>query len=261
MSDIGPVAAIMSAPSMAAPTSAPLPPPSADESWRSLLRDVFPRDPHSIGGVTIQFLRAPLEALQRLSSDTTYRGYWNFLIACLGALPIFMLFVLPWLGKKLTGLPFTIGGTEMFAWRLKLEVIQVAGILILSPLQYYLCRALSNAERTPRAYFKMCVLSVSYGTMLRMATGILSLCAGLAMYAWQLYVTPQHAMVAEEVAGSLAVVIFVTAAHRRFWCMSWFRAFWITVLIATVSWAVVYPALWQAVAMIEQLGVMQRLGS
>ncbi len=234
-------------------------PSTGDEGWLSLVRDAFPRDGHGVVSVAMQFAHAPLRALMRLSNDAAYRGYWNFLLACIGVLPVLVLLILPWIAKR-AGHPVSVPiDVQMFVTRLRLEVFQIAGILILSPAQYYLCRALSDVPRSPRAYFKMCVLSVSYGTMIRMAFGIVAFAFALAATLARVPFDNSVVGMCEAVIGSVAVVAFVTAAHKRFWMMSWFRAAWVTVLIAAVSWGVVYPALEFIGGVIEKSALLYRL--
>ena len=233
--------------------------PALDEGWFSLLGDVFPRDGHGVFSVGVQFLRAPISTLLRLSGDRLYRGYWNFLLACLGVLPVLVLLILPWIAKR-AGHPVSVpADTQMFVTRLRLEIFQIAGILILSPAQFYLCRALSPVPRSPRAYFKMCVLSVSYGTMIRMAFGIIAFSFALAMTLARVLFDQSVLALCENLLGSIAVVAFVTTAHKRFWAMSWWRAIWVTVLIAAVSWGVVYPALQSVGTAIEQSAIFKRM--
>ena len=230
---------------------------TADEGWHGLIYDIAPRDPHGIFSVGWDLVRAPIETMLRLAADIRYRGYWKFLIACLGLFPVLVNIVLPWIGSKALDLQITTNGEHLFLSRLKLEVLQIAGILILTPAQYYLCRALSPVERTPRAYFKLCVLSVSYGTILRMLVAVVAFGVGLGTILSGRYVDAYAFGLAENVIGSVIILAFVTVAHRRFWLMGWLRAGLVTLVIAAVSWTAIYPMLFWMVGEVEKIG---RLG-
>jgi hypothetical protein len=55
-----------------------------------------------------------------------------------------------------------------------------------------------------------------------------------------------------------AILVFVTAAHRRFWGMSWPIAVMVTIGIAAMSWLVVYPGL---TTLLEQAKIGETLSS
>ena len=123
------------------------------------------------------------------------------------------------------------------------EAVQYVGMAILTPIQYYVCRALGTRPRSPMSYVKLCVLSVSYGAILAIvaaliffATGVMALKSGTNLDLGAIWQGLTLITLAE-------ILAFVSASHKRFWGMSWPVAIGVTLSIAALSWLVVYPAL------------------
>jgi hypothetical protein len=202
--------------------------------------------------VAISFLRHPVRTILRLTDDPAYRSHWSFLTACVGTQLTLAYVALP----RLYALLFNARDAANSSAVLNNEIVQYAGMAILTPIQYYLCRALGSIRRTPMSYIKLCVLSVSYGTLLWIVTALLYFAIVIADLKAGSILELDEVWQALSFLTMGAVLMFVTATHRRFWGMSWAIAIAVTIAIAAASWLVVYPGL-QAV--IEQAKIGETL--
>ena len=225
------------------PVAGPVAAAADAEGWASALRDIFPREENGVFSVARQFASTPVRAILGLTGNPAYRGQWKFLLACLSAMPILQLLILPRIGNALANLPVTATKADVFALQLAIETLQIAGVLILSPLQYYACRAIGTIDRTPRSYFKLCVLSVSYCTMLTIAAWSIAYLIAMALLVGNAPLDGNKLIMVEDWALRLGIVAYVAIVHRQFWGMTWLKAIAVTIAIAVVSWVVVYPAL------------------
>lgn len=238
-----------------ADSSAPAPATQA-EGWSALAGDFLEHgEKNGMLSVVASFALHPVETILRLTEDKSYRGHWAFLSACLAAQFTLSFVLLPRILSWCYGIPVPENKAAVFAN----EILQYAGIAILTPIQYYVCRALGTIPRTPRAYVKLCALSVSYGSLLSSASIIAFLgIGGLAVAGHWLTDTTVIGQ-ALTLLVMLGVVVFVTCSHRRFWGMSWLVASGVTVGIALLSWAVVYPLLielWNTLDVTGKLAAM-----
>ena len=157
---------------------------------------------------------------------------------------------------QFAGAVFHVPVPNRKAETLVVQAVQLAALPILTPIQFYLCRAIGSIGQTPRAYLKLFALSVGFGWTLFIAASLVEAAIFLALVATDVPFDPKMADIAQSVALALATVASVVATHRRFWGMNWLRAILVTVAIAILSWGVVYPALF---AIVGQLDVINRL--
>ena len=172
----------------------------------------------------------PVDTIIRLTDDPTYRSQWSFLTTCVAAQLTLVYVLLPRIFSTLFNTPDTANSSAVITN----EVVQYIGIAILTPIQYYVGRALGTMRRTPMSYVKLCVLSVGYGALLSsgaallfFATGILALKTGTNVdfvAVWQ----------GLAFATLVAILAFVAASHRRFWGMSWPIAIGFTLGVAAL---------------------------
>ena len=96
------------------------------------------------------------------------------------------------------------------------EVVQYVGMAILTPIQYYVCRALGTLPRSPMSYVKLCVLSVSYGSMVSIVVTLIAFATGIAVLKTQAHI---DLLVWQglTLATYAVVLVFVAASHKRFW--------------------------------------------
>lgn len=225
------------------------------EGWGSLTSEFFSsHGRNGIVAVTLSFLRHPVDTIIRLTDDTTYRSQWGFLTAMVGAQMTLIYVFLPRAFAALFHLPSTANGSAVITN----EIVQYVGMVILTPIQYYVCRWLGTRQRSPMSYVKLCVLSVSYGSLLSslvaiffflLAVGLLKNGTGVDLGTlWQ----------GLAVLTLIATLVFVTESHRRFWGMAWPIAIAATISFAAMSWLVVYPGLG---ALIERGGVAGAISS
>lgn len=232
------------------------PPTAHAEGWSALASDFLEHgEKNSMLSVVASFARHPVETILRLTDDTSYRGHWAFLSACLAAQFTLSFVLLP----RILSWFYEVPVPENKAAVVANEILQYVGIAILTPIQYYVCRALGTIPRTPRSYVKLCALSVGYGSLLSIAS-ILAflLIGGVAVSARWLTDTTSVGQ-ALTLLVMLGVVVFVTLSHRRFWGMSWPVASAVTVAIALLSWVVVYPLLmrlWSTLDVTGKLAAM-----
>jgi hypothetical protein len=210
------------------------------EGWSGLTSELLDRrGGASVLGVALSFLRHPIATIIRLTDDPTYRSHWRFLAAVLGAQLTLVHVILPRLYAALFDVPDTANTSAV----LTNEIVQYAGMAILTPIQYYVCRALGSRRRTPLSYVKLCVLSVGYGALLSFLAALVFFATGVAAVTSGTAVDLQIVWQGLLVGVLVAVLVFVTASHRRFWGMSWPIAISVTLGAAALSWLVVYPAL------------------
>jgi len=205
--------------------------------------------------VSWSFFRHPVETILRLTGDTTYRGHLGFLTAWLGAELTLSYVILPKLFGGLFQVPVTTDKSAV----LVNEIIQYVGMAILTPIQFYLCRFLGTIPRSPMSYVKLCILSVGYCALLLSLVvsafwiiGVAATAAGIGVNAVNL----ANWLLA---AGQIAIIAFITASHRRFWGMSWGKAVSASLIIAFLSWGVVYPLLLAAVPALGLDTMLQKI--
>ena len=114
---------------------------AAAEGWSSLANQLLSKPrPNGILSVALSFLRHPVDTIIRLTDDPTYRSQWAFLSTCLGAQLTLSYVLLPRLYSALLGVPDTADTGAVITN----EIVQYVGIAILTPIQFYVCRALGN---------------------------------------------------------------------------------------------------------------------
>jgi hypothetical protein len=224
-------------------------PQQPSEGWGSLTSDFLrTNNRNGILAVALSFLRRPVDTIIRLTDDSIYRGQWGFLTAMVGAQMTLAYVVLPRLYAAFLNVPNTSNSSAVISN----EIVQYVGMAILTPIQYYVCRLLGTRQRSPMSYVKLCVLSVSYCSLLSLivlvffaAATIADLKTASVLDLGEFWQTLQGLL-------TIAILVFVTASHRRFWGMSWLIATGLTLAIAAMSWFVVYPGL---TALMEHGGV------
>ncbi|MFA5957698.1 zinc ribbon domain-containing protein [Hyphomicrobium sp.] len=231
-----------------APAVAPVP-EQAPEGWGSLTSEFLSsHGSNGIFAVALSFLRHPVDTIIRLTDDPTYRSQWGFLTATVGAQMTLAYVLLPRIYAALFNVPSAANNSAVVTN----EIVQYVGMVILTPIQFYVCRALGTLPRSPMSYVKLCALSVSYGALLStlvslgfFVTGVTALKSGITLDLSTLW----NGLSALTL---VAVLVFVTMSHKRFWGMSWPIAIGVTLAIAVVSWRVVYPGLF---ALVERGGI------
>lgn len=205
------------------------------------LTSEFMNGPKQAGmhAVALSFLAHPVRTILRLTDDPTYRSHWSFLTACVGAQLTLVYVILPRVYSALFNTP---NGADSSAV-ITNEIVQYVGMAIMTPIQFYICRALGSIPRSPMSYVKLCVLSVSYCTLLGIITAFAYFGIVLADAKAGSVLDLGEVWQALNVANMAAILVFVTLTHRRFWGLSWLRATAVTVAIAIMSWVVVYPGL------------------
>jgi hypothetical protein len=235
-----------------APAAEPNP---THDGWSGLTSEfVSSRGSNGLFSVVLSFLRHPVDTIIRLTDDPTYRSYWGFLTAMVGAQLTLVYVILPRVFSALFNMPNTSHSSAVITN----EAVQYVGMAILTPIQYYVCLVLGTRPRSPMSYVELCVLSVSYGSILAIvvaliffATGVTALKSGTNLdlgAIWQ----------GLTLMSLAAILAFVSASHKRFWGMSWPVAIGVTLSIAALSWLVVYPAL---TALAERADIAATLSS
>ncbi|MBS0235015.1 MAG: hypothetical protein JSR99_16220 [Proteobacteria bacterium] len=212
----------------------------AAEGWGSLTSEFFSsRSGNGLFSVALAFLRHPVDTIIRLTDDPTYRSQWGFLTAMVGAQLTFVYVAFPRIYAALFNTPDGANNSAV----LTNEIVQYVGMAILTPIQYYVCRALGSRRRTPMAYVKLCVLSVSYCTLLSLIVSAVFAGAMIADLKTVAILDLGEFWQTLNFLLAVAILVFVTASHRRFWGMRWPIAAGVTLAIAALSWLVVYPGL------------------
>lgn len=224
------------------------------EGWGSLTSEFFSsHGRNGIVSVALSFLRHPVDTIIRLTDDPTYRSQWGFLTATVGAQMTLIYVFLPRAFAALFNVPNTANGSAVITN----EIVQYVGMVILTPIQYYLCRWLGTRKRSPMSYVKLCVLSVSYGALLSSLVAIFFFLLAVGLLKNGTAVDIDALWQGLAVLTLIAILVFVTESHRRFWGMAWPIAIGVTISIAALSWLVVYPGLG---ALIERGGVAGAIG-
>lgn len=228
---------------------------SHGEGWGALTSEFVRRPkPDGILAVAIAFLRHPVRTILRLTDDPAYRSHWSFLTACVGAQLTLAYVALPRLYSALFGMPDAANSSAVITN----EIVQYVGMAILTPIQFYVCRALGSIRRTPMSYVKLCVLSVSYGSLLSIVIALSYFAIVLADKKAGSILELDEVWQALALVAMAAVLTFVTATHKRFWGMSWPIATAVTIGAAAMSWLVVYPGLQ---ALVEQNKIGETVGN
>lgn len=226
----------------------------ARQGWSGLGGEFLSKSGRNgIFAVALSFLRHPVDTIIRLTEDSAYTSHWTFLSTCLGAQLTLVYVLLPRLFSAMFNLPDISNSSEVITN----EVVQYVGMAILTPVQYYLCRALGTVRRTPMSYVKLCALSISYGAMLSIAAVLVFFALSVLIVKTGFSVNIQNLWVGLSALTLLAILVFVTASHRRFWGMRWPIAVAATLVIAVLSWSAVYPGL---SSLAEKAGIPGTLG-
>lgn len=225
------------------------------DGWSALTSE-FTNDPKHIGmhTVALSFLAHPVKTILRLTDDPAYRSHWSFLTACVGTQLTLFHVILPRVYSALFNLPDTADSSAVITN----EIVQYVGMAIMTPIQFYVCRALGSIPRAPMSYVKLCVLSVSYCTLLAIMTGIAYFGIVLIDAKSGSVLDIGEVWQAISMLTMAGILVFVTLTHRRFWGLSWLRAMTITGAIAVMSWGVVYPGL---TALLEKANIGKTLAS
>ena len=210
------------------------------DGWGAITGE-FMNGPKSAGmhAVAFSFLTHPVRTILRLTDDPTYRSHWGFLTACVGAQLTLVYVILPRVYSALFNTPDGADSSAVITN----EIVQYVGMAIMTPIQFYICRALGSIPRAPMSYVKLCVLSVSYCTLLGIITAFVYFGIVLADAKAGSVLDLGEVWQALSVANMAAILVFVTLTHRKFWGLPWLRAIAITLAIAAMSWGVVYPGL------------------
>jgi hypothetical protein len=224
------------------------------EGWTALTSE-FISTPRRDGilAIALSFLRHPVKTILRLTDDPSYRSHWSFLTACVGAQLTLVYIALPRLYSALLNLPDTADSSAV----INNEIVQYVGMAILTPIQYYVCRVLGTIRRTPMSYVKLCVLSISYGTLLSMIVALLFAAIGILDLKTVSVLDLGEFWTALSSLLLIAILTFVTTTHRSFWGMSWPIAAAVTMGAAALSWLVVYPGL---TSLVEQAKIGEAIG-
>jgi hypothetical protein len=236
--------------------AADLPRRDDHEGWSGLKKEFFSsRERHGFFAVAVSFLRHPVDTIIRLVDDPLYRSHWGFLTAMVGAQLTLVFVIMPRLFTALFNTPDMANSSAVVTN----EVVQYVGMAILTPIQYYICRAIGTVRRSPMSYVKLCVLSVSFGALLSLLCAVISFAIG--MLAIETATTIDLTLVWRVLtfATLVAILIFIAASHRRFWGMSWPVAIGFTLTVAVLSWSVVYPALSNLAERADIAGTLGRI--
>lgn len=210
------------------------------EGWGGLTSElVSSRGSNGLFAVVLSFLRRPVDTIIRLTDDPTYRSHWGFLTAMVGAQLTLVYVIMPRVFSALFDVPNTANSSAVITN----EVVQYAGMAILTPIQYYVCRALGTISRSPMSYVKLCVLSVGYCALLSGVFSLFVFATGIAVLKSGAGIDFSSVWQSAALLTVVAIIAFVSATHKRFWGMSWPIAIGVTLSIAALSWLVVYPAL------------------
>ncbi|MBN9246714.1 MAG: zinc ribbon domain-containing protein [Hyphomicrobium sp.] len=225
------------------------------EGWSALTSEFLSsRRGKGIFAVAISFLLSPVNTIIRLTDDPTYRSHWGFLTATVGAQLTLVYVIMPRVLSALFNVPDTANSGAVITN----EVVQYVGMAILTPIQYYICRALGTLPRSPMSYVKLCVLSVSYGALISIGLSLAVLTIALAVMKTGANINLQEVAQALTMLGLAGILAFVAASHKRFWGMSWPIAIGVTLFLGAMSWLVVYPGL---TALVEQVKMGGTFGS
>jgi len=207
-----------------------------------------------IFSVVVSFLVHPVATIIRLTDDPVYRSHWGLLTALVGAQMTLAYVIVP----RAFALLFNVPNTANSATVVTNEIVQYIGMAILTPIQYYVCRALGPRARPPMSYVKLCVLSVSYGSIVSIVVTLIAFAIGFSVLKTQAAIDLNIVWQVLTYATYGAVVVFVAWSHKIFWGMSWPIAIGVTLFVGAMSWLVVYPAL---LALAEQADVTGKLSN
>lgn len=226
------------------------------QGWGAVAGDFMPSaGKDTLWSVSWSFMRAPVETIVRLTDDPAYRTQWGFLSAWLGAQLTLAYVILP----KLLGAYFAVPAIESKSAVLTNEIVQYAGIAILTPIQYYLCRFLGTRRRSPMAYVKFCALSVGFCAMITTAIVLTFWIAGATLTAAGITVDTGSLGFWLIRLGQISIIVFAIVSHRRFWGMTWPIAVFTGLAIAALSWIVVYPLLNSAASSLDIANRIERM--
>ena len=204
--------------------------------------DIIGDDQNSFLRLLLRFAVAPVKSIIGLTDDPAFKRQWSFMIGCIGVYVSMMFFVLP----KLTHVPMFNAKGEM----LTSEILGILSFFIMTPLQYFACRAIGGKARSLRDYFKLCSLSVGYTSLLAIVSTLaFVLAGGLAMAAFG--VPPnefvQNYMGLYYLLMFVPAMIFIALSHRIFWAFGWLTAFATAIALMLVTWFALGPILFGAV--------------
>lgn len=220
-----------------APGNEPLAPKTAPFDKSSLgviVEEMIGADSNSFLSVLARFAVAPVKTIIRLTNDPNYNRQWSFMVGCIGISLTTMIVILP----KLSHTPAPNGKGELLVANFE----SLFCFFVMTPIQYYACRAAGGVARPLRDYFKICSLSVGYTSLVYLP---MLFVAGIIMTIWAMLIGidpldfgRQHPAAYVLVpAASLLIPasIFIAISQKKFWGFGWAWAVSLTIalLLAT----------------------------
>ena len=239
-------------------------PLAAGEGWSSLVGDaVGNAPPQSVLGVALSFARAPVATAMRLANDASYGGHWLFLAFSLTVYFTIIELIIPRFVGRLQNI--TVGRDK---WDfIAFQILTLAAILIMTPLLYYVCRAISGRRPTPRAYIKLATLGFGYWYLLLTALFLGVIASGVSIGVVLTWLG--HRNLFDSLTGALKVtgfciyegsVIWVFATfHRRFWALSGWGTALLSLGYVVVSQGIVFRVLIYASQAVDIAGWLRGL--
>ena len=197
--------------------------------WWDVVEDFIGKDRNGLLRVAYRIVRSPVSTGLQLARDTQYTGHLKFLTLTTGALLTLQFVVLPKVLSLLPGLPpqkenaaalYTISQTVIYP-----------AVLLMIFLQYYAFGARSKTSRAPLEYYKLCVISVGFSSIVSI-TALLP--AIVLAYFFSLSSNNFFTSVSN---WSLVIILpiyltFVYMQHWRYWELS---RWWTALLLAVLS--------------------------
>ena len=225
---------------------------AGDASWGSVATDFLAEAPaNSVMNVALGFARAPVSTAMRLTDLATYNGQWRFLFTALAVYFTTFQVVINRVLAKLQNTPVADNRWEFVVQ----QVTTVSAIIVIVPIMYYACRALSRVPRQPRKYLKLAVLCYGYwyllDTALTLAWMTVAVVLAFGLKAAGHGETIGWLTKAMTITGILieyaSVLVLTALMNRRFWRLGWIATIGVAVGYLIMTQIVVFPALVYAV--------------
>jgi hypothetical protein len=187
--------------------------------WADVADDILGADRQKMLGVIWSLIKAPVKTTLRLTEDESYTGHVKLMLTLVALSATFQAFFAT---KLLIGLfpnliPATITQLTINEKNLRL-MLAVAGpsILIMTFVQYYFFSWISKVNRTPRYYYKLCMISVAFGSVIQLAFCFLWIALSIVVGFYKIDGVMEFSLWT-SIGSYVAVLFYIFGHHRKFW--------------------------------------------
>ncbi len=188
--------------------------------WTDVIDDVMGAERHKLWVTTRSLMRSPVATTLSLTENGEYTGHFKLMATwVVVSLTFVTLAASRLLTAFLTLPPETTAVLDENVKQLRVQLlITYPSIFMMTFVQYYFLSLFSKVKRTPKSYYKLCMISVAFGSVMQLICFMLwvavSLALGLSGRDW---VLPLLALA--MFVSLIAAWFYIFGHHRKFWSL------------------------------------------